>query len=140
MLSQNASLKRSVVATAAAAMFMMLTPTLSQATALNEMAAPPPSDLQESIGFMSLVQLPCAYSPALEGADGGYMKIFNPTAENIDRGRPVIYRLSATGEHFTVHLKSDAAPQRVTKVEHRHAESSGCEAWTYVREPARPGT
>ncbi len=132
MLSQNASLKRSGAASVAAAMFMLLAPALAQATALNEIAAPP-SDLQESIGFMSLVQLPCAYSPALKGADGGHMKIFNPTAKNIDRGRPVIYRLSATGEHFTVHLKSDAAPRQVTKVEHRHAELSGCEAWTYVR-------
>ncbi len=132
MFSPTTSLKRSVAASAAAAMFVALSPVFAQATALNEIAPPPP-DLQETIGFMSLVQLPCAYAPALAGADGGYMKIFNPTAKNIDRGRPLIYRLSATGERFTVHLKSDAAPQRVTKVVHRHAESSGCEAWTYVR-------
>lgn len=61
------------------------------------------------------------------------MTLFNPTGQNIGRGRPVTYRLSATGEHFTVHLKSDAAPRQATTVAHRHAEFSSCEAWTYIR-------
>lgn len=132
MPSQNTTLKRSAWGALALGALLALTPPSAQAVVLSHNAAPPP-DLKQSIGFLSLVQLPCAYTPAIAGADGGHMIIYNPTAKNIDRGRPVIYRLSSTGEHFTIHLKSDAAPREVTKVPHRHAEFGGCEAWTYVR-------
>lgn len=132
MPSQTELLKRPRLTAAVVALLLALAPASAQAVSIAKNVAPP-ADLKQSIGFMSLVQLPCAYSPALAGADAGHMTIFNPTAKNIDRGRPVIYRLSATGEHFTVHLKADAAPGEATRFQHRHAEFSGCEAWTYVR-------
>ncbi|MCP5084616.1 MAG: hypothetical protein GY948_23245 [Alphaproteobacteria bacterium] len=132
MPSLFTSLKRPAFAAAATAALLCLSPAFVQAAAQIEQSTPP-SDLQASIGFMTLVQLPCAYSPAGANAEGGEMTLYNPTGKNIDRGRPVIYRLSATGEHFTVHLKSDAAPRQSTKVAHRHAEVSRCEAWTYIR-------
>ncbi|NNF79508.1 MAG: hypothetical protein HKN05_15895, partial [Rhizobiales bacterium] len=107
MSSQLTSLKRPAFAAAATAALLFLSPAAVQAAAQVKHSTPP-SDLQASIGFMTLVQLPCAYSPATANAESGEMTLYNPTGKNIDRGRPVIYRLSATGEHFTVHLKSDA--------------------------------
>lgn len=132
MSSRATSLKRPAAAVAAAALLLALAPGFVQASTEIGPSAPP-SDLQSSIGFMTLIQLPCSYSPATVGAEGGQMTLFNPTSKNIDRGRPVTYRLSATGEHFTVHLKSDAGPLQSTTVAHRHAEFSRCEAWTYIR-------
>ena len=132
MSSLFTSLKRPALAAAAAA--ALLSVSLASTHASTEIGqSVPPADLQASIGFMTLVQLPCAYSPATANAEGGEMTIYNPTGKIIDRGRPVIYRLSSTGEHFTVHLKTDAAPMQSTKLEHRHAELSRCEAWTYIR-------
>ena len=92
-----------------------------------------PADLRPTIGFMSLVKLPCEYSPAVANVRGGKMTFHNPTSRPILRGIPVVYRLSATGEEYTVHLKSGAAPLESTIVEHRHADSSKCEAWAYLR-------
>ena len=132
MSSPFTSLKRPAIAAVATAALLCVSPAFVQATTQIEQSTPP-SDLSASIGFMTLVQLPCAFSPATANAESGVMTLFNPTGKNIDRGRPVTYRLSATGEHFTVHLKTDAAPRQTTKVAHRHAEVSGCEAWTYIR-------
>ncbi len=133
MPSNIASLKR-FAAAASVATAVVLFAGAQLANATTDIApSQPPSDLKANIGFLTLIQLPCAYSPAFPGARDGRMTLFNPTSKNIDRGRPVTYRLSATGEDFTVHLKSDAAPRQVTTVAHRHAEVSRCEAWTYIR-------
>lgn len=133
MLSHFASFKQSAAGAAvAAAVVLSAGAQLASATTEIEPSAPP-SDLKANIGFMTLIQLPCAYSPAFPGSEAGRMTIFNPTSKNIGRGRPVTYRLSATGEDFTVHLKTDAAPRQATTVVHRHAEVSRCEAWTYIR-------
>ena len=133
MSSNVASLKRSAAAAAVAtAVVLFAGSQFANATAEIKPSAPP-SDLKANIGFMTLIQLPCAYSPAFPGAEAGRMTLFNPTSKNIDRGRPVTYRLSATGEDFTVHLKADAGPRQVTTIAHRHAEVSRCEAWTYIR-------
>ncbi len=132
MLPQFTTFKRSGIAAAVTAAFLCLS-TLATSASTQVGLSAPPADLKPSIGFMSLVQLPCSYSPAFAGAEGGVIRFYNPTGKNIDRGRPVIYRLSATGEHFTVHLTMDAAPRQITTVEHRHAEYSRCEAWTYIR-------
>lgn len=88
------------------------------------------SGLRQSIGFLSLVKLQCEISPA--GTDGGTMTLRNPTSKPMNRGIPVIYRLSSTGEQFTTHLKTAAGPKQSTTVEHRHAQANGCEAWTYL--------
>ncbi len=132
MSSRTTSLKRPAAAVAAAALLVSLAPAFVQASTETGPSAPP-SDLKSTIGFLTLIQLPCSYSPAVSGVEGGQMTLFNPTSKNIDRGRPVTYRLSATGEHFTLHLKSDAGPLQSTTVSHRHAELSRCEAWTYIR-------
>lgn len=92
-----------------------------------------PADLSPTMGFLSLVKLPCEYSPAVSSSHGGKVTFHNPTSKPIQRGIPVVYRLSDTGEEYTVHLKNGAAPQKTTVVEHRHASLSRCEAWTYVR-------
>ena len=132
MPSRIASLKHTAAAAAAAAVMLSFVPLAGHATT-QIVSSAPPSDLKATIGFMTLVQLPCAYSPALSGSGYGHMTLFNPTSKHIARGRPVTYRLSATGEDFTVHLKTEAGPRQVTRVPHRHAEVSRCEAWTYIR-------
>lgn len=133
MTSKVASLKRSAAAVAVATA-VVLSAGIQNTNATTEIKlSTPPSDLKATIGFMTLIQLPCAYSPAFPGQEAGRMTLFNPTSQNIDRGRPVTYRLSATGEDFTVHLKTDAGPRQATTVAHRHAEVSRCEAWTYIR-------
>ena len=133
MFAKFASLKRSAAA-AAVASAVVLSAGVQFASATTEIEpSAPPSDLKANIGFLTLVQLPCAYSRAFPGAEEGRMTLFNPTNQNIDRGRPITYRLSATGEDFTLHLKTDAGPRQATTVAHRHAEASRCEAWTYVR-------
>ena len=133
MFAKFASFKNSVTAAAVAiaVVFSVGVPVASSTTEVG--LAAPPSDLKANIGFLTLVQLPCAYSRAFPGSEEGRMILFNPTDKNIDRGRPVTYRLSATGEDFTFHLKTDAGPRQATTVAHRHAEVSRCEAWTYVR-------
>ena len=89
------------------------------------------SGLRQNIGFLSLVKLECEFSSA--GNSGGTMTLHNPTGKQMNRGIPVIYRLSSTGEQFTTHLKNPAGPMQSTTFEHRHAQSGGCEAWTYLR-------
>ncbi|MEM7426639.1 MAG: hypothetical protein AAF441_11115 [Pseudomonadota bacterium] len=89
------------------------------------------SGLRQSIGFLSLVKLECEFSPA--GESSGTMTLRNPTSKPMNRGIPVIYRLSSTGEQFTTHLKNAAGPRGATVVKHRHADVSRCEAWTYLR-------
>ena len=116
------SLKSAAVAAVVAASFSI---SLANAAAIDG-----ESGLRQSFGFLSLVKLECEFSPA--GAKGGTMTLHNPTSKPMNRGIPVIYRLSSTGEQFTTHLKTAAGPMQSTTVEHRHAQSSTCEAWTYL--------